>query len=178
MNVVDNPEDATIGVLYCKIANVSNLWVIQFGLIPNFSKQIHLQGLLAVWACAKPVNIRWPRQWHRWYHPGELSHKICDILFLPRLECFSVQDFEAKCEREVLHTILFYWKAVKCWSSQLDTSPQSSSKTRFEAHEFSVISVAVLDLFKRIDECLSLVFLPNKHLSRFEVKSWSVESCI
>ena len=48
MNVVDNPEDATIGVLYCKIANVSNLLVIQFGLIPNFSKQIHLQGLLAV----------------------------------------------------------------------------------------------------------------------------------
>ena len=141
----------------------------------HFSKQIHLQGLLAVWACTKPVNIRWPRQWHRWYHPGELSHKICDILFLPRLDCFSVQDFEAKCEREVLHTILFYWKAVKCWSFKLNTSPQSSSKTRFEAHEFSVDKCGSIGSFQE-DRWMFESCLPSEQTS-FKVWS-SVESCI
>ena len=45
MNVVDNPEDATIGVK-CNTANFFNLWMIW----PHrhFSKQFYLQGLLAV----------------------------------------------------------------------------------------------------------------------------------
>ena len=76
MNVVDNPEDATIGAfLLCELAQL---------LTSRFT-------ILRLHACV------------------ELNHKTA---------CFSddldndiddiIQEFEGKCEREVLHTVLFY----------------------------------------------------------------------
>ena len=72
MNVVDNPEDATIGAfLLCELAQLLTKRYI--------APRHHVNDKIACFS-------------------DDLDNDIDDI----------IQEFEGKCEREVLHTVLFY----------------------------------------------------------------------
>ena len=74
MNVVDNPEDATIGAfLLCELAQLLTSRFSTISILVELNDQI---------ACFS----------------DDLDNDIDDI----------IQEFEGKCEREVLHTVLFY----------------------------------------------------------------------
>ena len=73
MNVVDNPEDATIGAfLLCELAK-------------TLTSRLRFQ-------------IFSSKFFKGFFFSDDLDNDIDDI----------IQDFEGNCEREVLHTVLFY----------------------------------------------------------------------